>query len=318
MNRTMNRKASTLNSKTSRPKQSKKPSRQQKPNKRSNTITKRHLTTTIPLNTTLTHGYTSKNTLHVPKITKITKNTQTPRHFSSLQEHNVFLQDSTQIIAQDPKDGTVNSNPGYRTPAHLPKAEHLVSPHLRKFVHEIEETAPTPSIRAPIEPKHLKTGYRYILRHLKYMPDVNRRVAFRDQIRADFDLLMNSSTLELAEVQFDRSIPTIWSQLSVIRMGLTKLRRPKIPESLAKVAEYLGAQEGSGYFCAIPRNDERFKTSDINGGSPVRKPAIIEARGEKFAEKAKMYNMDLHPADIERHYELVERFHFNGKERRGY
>ena len=119
-------------------------------------------------------------------------------------------------------------------------------------------------------------------------------------------------TIPEAEVAFDRSIPNLWSQLSVVRMGISKLRRPKVPEALAPVAEYLGVQEGDGFFCAVRSDDSRFKS---NTEAATKSPIITESRGAEMLQKAKLYNMDLHPADIERHYELVERFHFNGKER---
>lgn len=162
-------------------------------------------------------------------------------------ELDVFLQDSQRVVAVDPKDGSFNTNPGVITPSHLPKAQHVVSPHLRQYVHGLDETTtilPENIKRAPIKPEHLTVGYKYLLKHLKYIPDTNRRNALALQFRSDFDILKRATTIEQAQVQFDRSIPNLWSQLSVVRMGISKLRRPRIPEALIPVTEYLGAQEG--------------------------------------------------------------------------
>lgn len=219
----------------------------------------------------------------------------------------------------DPKDGTFNHDPGWVIDPKYPTEKMIPPVHLRKFVHSKEDPFANEPVqrRAPIKPEHLTIGYRYFLRHLKHISDPDRRTQFARSVRTDFDLIRRFSELHQAEIQIDRAFRTQWSQLSVIRMNISKLRRPKIPASLEGVTTYLGAQEGTGrFYCSVPSNDPRHGTI-LNKDGTAKRPIIIEASAQDFAAKAKMYNMDLHPADIERHYELIERYHFNGKERRG-
>jgi len=111
-------------------------------------------------------------------------------------------------------------------------------------------------------------------------------------MREHFDTLSTSLEPVLAAA----TIKKIWSRVSVMRMNLSRRDRPVIPAELQELADSLGAAEGGGTFFLT-------KEGDLITGE------------QEMIQKAKKYNMDLHEADIRRHYALNERFHFNGPER---
>jgi hypothetical protein len=114
----------------------------------------------------------------------------------------------------------------------------------------------------------------------------------RKEIRDEF----NTLAIENEAALVSKTVQSIWSKVSLMRMKLARHSRPDIPSSLTTLAEGLGAMQNGGTY---------YLTKDdglVQGAS-----ALIQ--------KAKTYNMDLHEADLRRHHALNERFHFNGSDR---